>query len=132
MLVFNSHVPSTAATVRRKRDLVEKLMDLGNEAQGSGVAQPAADAWIVGGDLKLSEAQLLQYSSFYVQPGTKCFSNSSSSSSSCSVSSSSGSGSSSSSSSSVEAQILMLQSAASNVVAAWCYQQRPATSCCKG
>ena len=50
-------------------------MNLGNEAQDSGVAQPAA-AWIVGGDLNLDEAQLLQYSSFYVQPSTKCFSKS--------------------------------------------------------
>ena len=57
MLVFNSHVPSTVATGKRKRDLAEKRMYLGNEAQVSGVAQPAADAWIVGGDLNLSEAQ---------------------------------------------------------------------------
>ena len=74
-LVFNCHVPSTAGTERRKKDVVRKLMDLGNEAHGSGVAQPAA-AWIVGGDMNLSHSQLVSLCSSFVKPSKPCFSKS--------------------------------------------------------
>ena len=50
-------------------------MQVGNEALGSGVVQPAA-AWIVGGDMNLSEGQLVPFCSLYVQPGKPCFSKS--------------------------------------------------------
>ena len=73
--VFNCHVPSTAGTERRKKDVVRKLMDLGNEAHGSGVAQPAA-AWIVGGDMNLSHSQLVSLCSWFVKPSKPCFSKS--------------------------------------------------------
>ena len=42
VLDFNCHVPTSAATDKRKRDVVQKPMEVGKEAQGNGVAQPAA------------------------------------------------------------------------------------------
>ena len=42
-------------------------MEDANEAQGSGVAQPAA-AWIVGGDMNLSHSQLVSLCSSFVKP----------------------------------------------------------------
>ena len=75
MLVFNCHVPSTAGTEKRKRDVVRKLMEAGKEAQGNGVAQPAA-AWIVGGDMNLSEGQFMPLCSLFVKSSKPCFSKS--------------------------------------------------------
>ena len=72
VLVFNCHVPSAAGTEKRKRDVVRKLMEAGKEAQGNGVAQPAA-AWIVGGDMNLSEGQLVSLCSSFVKPSKPCF-----------------------------------------------------------
>ena len=63
------------AQLRQKTDVVQKLMEDANEAQGSGVAQPAA-AWIVGGDMNLSHSQLVSLCSWFVQPSKPCFSNS--------------------------------------------------------
>ena len=74
MLVFTCHVPSTAGTEKRKRDVVQKLMEVGKEAQGNGVAQRVA-AWIVGGDMNLSEGQLVPLCSLFVKPSKPCFSN---------------------------------------------------------
>ena len=54
---------------------MRKLIDLGNEANGSGVAQPAA-AWIVGGDMNLSHSQLVSLCSWFVKPSKPCFSKS--------------------------------------------------------
>ncbi len=75
VLVFNCHVPSPHGTDRRKRDVVQKLMQVGNEALRSGVVQPAA-AWIVGGDTNLSEAQLMSECSLFVKASKPCFSKS--------------------------------------------------------
>jgi len=75
VLVFNCHVPSPHGTDRRKRDVVQKLMQVGNEALRSGVVQPAA-AWIVGGDTNLSEAQLMSESSLFVKASKPCLSKS--------------------------------------------------------
>ena len=74
MMVFNCHVLTSAATDKRKRDVAQKLMEVGGEAQGSGVVQPAA-AWIVGGDMDLSEGQLMPLCSLFVKPSKPCFSN---------------------------------------------------------
>ena len=56
-------------------DAVQKLMEVGNEAQGSGVVQPAA-AWSVGGGMNLSEGQLVPLCSLFVKPSKPCFSKS--------------------------------------------------------
>ena len=45
------------------------------DVEGSGVAQPAA-AWIVGGDMNLSEGQLVPLCSFFLEPSKPCFSKS--------------------------------------------------------
>ena len=75
VLVFNCHVPSTQGTEKRKRDVVQNLMQVGNDALGSGVAQPVA-AWIVGGDMNMSEAQLMAACSLFVKASKPCFSKS--------------------------------------------------------
>ena len=75
VFVFNCHVLTSAGTDKRKRDVVQKLMEVGDEAQGSGVVQPAA-AWIVGGDTNLFEGQLMPLCSLFVKPSKPCFSKS--------------------------------------------------------
>ena len=73
VLVFNCHVPSKGSTETRKKDVVQNLMQVGNDALSSGVAKPAA-AWIVGGDMNMSKIQLMAACSFFVTPGEACFS----------------------------------------------------------
>ena len=75
MLVFNCHVPSTGDTDQRKRDVVQKVMEVGNEAQGSGVAQLVA-AWIVRVDMDFSHSQLVSLCFSFVKPSKPCFSKS--------------------------------------------------------
>ena len=75
VFVFNCHAPTSVVTEQRKKDVVTQLMQIGTEAQRSGGPHPAA-AWIVGGDLNISESALMQVSSKYVKPNKPCFSTS--------------------------------------------------------
>ena len=75
VFVFNCHAPTSVVTEQRRRDVVTRLMEIGNEAQRSGGPHPAA-AWIVGGDLNMSESALMQVSSKYAKANKPCFSSS--------------------------------------------------------
>ena len=75
VVAFNCHVPTLAATEKRKRDVVQKLMEVGEHARRSGVTQPTA-AWVLGGDMNLAQSQLMPICSLYVDPGKPCFSKS--------------------------------------------------------
>ena len=75
VFVFNCHAPTSVVTEQRRREVVTRLMEIGNEAQRSGGPHPAA-AWVVGGDLNMSGSALMQVSSKYAKAKKPCFSRS--------------------------------------------------------
>jgi hypothetical protein len=70
--VYNSHIPSTAATHKMKTDVVETLMRRGDEAMRTG----SSNAWILGGDCNFSKSQLMTIGSHILEPSKEAFSTS--------------------------------------------------------
>ena len=71
---FNAHMPTSAATPKRKEDCVTKMCYM---ATGTGVQQPSAIMpWIIAGDLNVDIGTMSKFCQPFVKAGAPCFSKS--------------------------------------------------------